>query len=91
MVPLGTGGHQHTWRPTCSAWWLGVSFYVQQQVMLRLVTLAALCLVAFAAPSWDEEINALKMSNSELKLSNAALEKRMQLLEEKIVNSSFLC
>lgn len=49
--------------------------------MFRFVVLAALCLAAFAAPNWEQEI-------AELRSSNIAMEKRMLVLEEKVLNST---
>ena len=45
------------------------------------VVCAALCLVAMAAPNWQQEVD-------EIRLSNRDLEKRVQVLEEKFMNMS---
>jgi hypothetical protein len=57
--------------------------------MLRLVAIAALCVVALAASvDWDQELSSLQQSNEELTNFNRALDKRINALEEKMSNST---
>ena len=56
--------------------------------MFRFVALAALFVVAIGTSvDWDQELASLQETNNNLQDFQRSLEKRVQMLEEKIMNS----